>query len=100
VALGRPCFVSEICPETGDVYLSYEKAMTQEVELSDITETFPNALKEGESYCCKLRSTGKLLDCVLSQNKLILSEPTAKVSKGQAAVIYQNDLVLGKGTIE
>ncbi len=100
IALGKPCFVSKICAETGDVYLSYEKATAEEIELSGITETFPNALKQGESYLCKLRSTGKLLECTLQGNRLVLTEPTARVSAGQAAVIYQGDLVLGKGTIE
>lgn len=105
IALGKPAFVSEIDPDTNTVKLSYEKAMTDRVQLSNVSMMFPDAIKDGGAYQCKLRSTGKLLDCVVSLYAgdvavLSLVSPTPKVPAGQAGVIYDGDVVLGVGTIE
>lgn len=104
IALGRPAFVSEIDSQTNTVVLSYEKAMTDTVRLSGLRVMFPDAIKDGGSFRCRLRSTGRLLECSVTLcgegAKLMLSAPTPKVPAGQAGVIYDGDVVLGAGTIE
>lgn len=105
IALGKPVYVSRIDPENNTVSLSYEKVMTDSVSISGVFEMFPDAIKDGERYRCKLRSTGKLLDCTLSLGQgggavIALDSPTPKVPAGQAAVIYDGQIVLGTGTIE
>lgn len=104
VALGRPAYVSDIDADSGEVRLSFEKALVNEVWLSDFSEIYENALRDGDEYLCKLRSTGKLMPCVAHKcgdGVLIrLKSPTPKVSSGQAGVIYNGDEVIGVGAIE
>lgn len=105
IALGRPAFVSEINAERNEIRLSYEKAVTNEVMLGNVSEVFAGAVKDGGRYFCKLRSVGKLLGCRASLldcgNILLkLDAPEPRVSAGQAGVIYDGDTVLGMGTIQ
>ena len=100
IALGRPAFVSEINAERNEIRLSYEKAVTNEVMLGNVSEVFAGAVKDGGRYFCKLRSVGKLLGCRASLldcgNILLkLDAPEPRVSAGQAGVIYDGDTVLG-----
>ena len=105
IALGRPAFVSEINAERNEIRLSYEKAVTNEVMLGNVSEVFAGAVKDGGRYFCKLRSVGKLLGCRASLldcgNILLkLDAPGPRVSAGHAGVIYDGDTVLGMGTIQ
>ncbi len=105
IALGRPAFVSEINAERNEIKLSYEKAVTDEIILSAVSETYKGAIRNGSSYLCKLRSAGKLLGCRASfvnggDILLKLKNPEPKVSAGQAGVIYDGDTVLGMGIIQ
>lgn len=96
--------MSDIDADSGEVRLSFEKALVNEVWLSDFSEIYENALRDGDEYLCKLRSTGKLMPCVaqtFGDRVLIrLKSPTPKVSSGQAGVIYSGDEVIGVGAIE
>lgn len=105
IALGRPAFVSEINAERNEIRLSYEKAVTDEVMLGNVSEVFAGAVKDGGRYFCKLRSVGKLLGCracLLDGGNILLKldAPEPRVSAGQAGVIYDGDTVLGMGTIQ
>lgn len=105
IALGRPAFVSEINADRNEIRLSYEKAVTDEVILSGISETFKGAIQNGGRYSCKLRSVGRLIGCcasILDDDSILLKldSPEPKVSAGQAGVIYESDTVLGMGTIQ
>lgn len=105
IALGRPAFVSEINAERNEIRLAYEKTVTDEVILADISTTFDGAIKSGGAYLCKLRSAGKLIEChaeLLHDGNVLLTldHPEPKVSAGQAGVIYDNDTVLGMGIIQ
>ncbi len=103
IALGRPVYVVEIDAEANQVKLGYEKAQVSEVWIEDINYTYPDAVSDGMRAKCKLRSTGKLLDCTvkLTENGAVLKldSPTPRVSNGQAAALYANGFVLGNGTI-
>lgn len=105
IALGRPAFVSEINAERNEIRLSYEKSVTDEVMLGNVSEVFSGAVKDGGRYSCKLRSVGKLLGCranLLDGGNVLLKldSPEPRVSAGQAGVIYDGDTVLGMGTIQ
>ena len=86
IALGRHCYVTEIDADTNEVKLGYERAMTDRVLLSNISETYPGAIKDEMSAKCKLRSTGKLLDCKVALADggcvLTLDSPTPRVPAG------------------
>lgn len=103
IALGRPAYVTEIDPVKNEVRLGYEKAVVSDVMLENLSETFEGAIRDGMRAKCKLRSTGRLLDCVveLTENGAVLKldSPTPRVSDGQAAAIYADGFVLGNGTI-
>lgn len=103
IALGRPVYVTEIDPSTNQVKLGYEKANVSEVWIESLSMTYPNAIYDGMRAKCKLRSTGKLLECTVKMTDegavLMLDSPTPRVSNGQSAAIYANGYVLGNGTI-
>ncbi|MBQ8623824.1 MAG: tRNA 2-thiouridine(34) synthase MnmA [Oscillospiraceae bacterium] len=103
IALGKPAYVTDIDPVTNEVRLGYEKAQVTKVLIENVSETFDGAIANGMRAKCKLRSTGKLLDCVVELTDdgavLHLDLPTARVSNGQAAAIYAEGFVLGNGTI-
>ncbi len=103
IALGKPAFVTEINAEKNEVVLGFEKATVDKVVLENVSETFEGAIRDGMRAKCKLRSTGKLLDCTVRIKDrsavLELDSPTPRVSDGQAAAIYADGFVLGNGTI-
>lgn len=103
IALGKPCFVTKIDPVKNEVVLGYEKAKTERIYLSDLSEAFSGAIYDGMDIYCKLRSTGRLLKATLKledkRTVVILNEPTERVSDGQSCAIYQDGYVLGNATI-
>ncbi len=103
IALGRPCYVTSIDPDTNEVRLGYERAMTDKVMLCEVSEMFPEAIKDGMKAECKLRSTGKKIECEIKREGdrvfLLLGSPTPTVPKGQAGVLYSGRVVLGGGKI-
>lgn len=104
IALGKPCYVTEIDPDKNEVRLGYERACTDRVILSGLSMTYTHAIKNDMRAQCKLRSTGKLLDCTVELDDngavLLLDSPTPRVPAGQAGAIYDGNYVLGLGTIE
>lgn len=109
VALGKPAYVSRINPDKNEVVLSFEKRMTTCIELDELFEASEGLLSDpARRYCCKLRSTGALLECRLERRgkraSIFLKEPYPAVSSGQAAVIYDGDgesaAVYGMGIID
>ncbi len=103
IALGRPAYVTGIDPIRNEVHLGYEKAQVSDVFVENLSETYCGAITDGMKAKCKLRSTGKLLDCCIELTEsgavLHLDSPTPRVSSGQAAAIYAGGFVLGNGTI-
>ncbi len=103
VALGKPCYVTEIDPSSNTVKLGYERAMTDRVVLAEVNEMFPESIKDGDRVHCKLRSTGKKMECTIKRDGesviLLLDPPTPRVPDGQAGVLYSGRTVLGGGRI-
>ncbi len=103
VALGKPCYVTEIDPVSNRVKLGYERATTDKILLCEVNEMFPDSIKDGDRVLCKLRSTGKPLECTVKREDdnvwLLLDSPTPTVPNGQAGVLYSERIVLGGGKI-
>ncbi len=103
IALGRPVFVREIDPQSGNIYLADSgQEYFSEVTLSDVTTTNGRPLPEGPAQV-KIRSMAPLCDAVVRHTengvKLIFDSPQRATAKGQSAVVYHADLLLGGGFI-
>ncbi len=101
---GRPRYVLDIEPVTGTVTVGPE----EELNVTDITATGPvwtgcPALQQPHDCLVQLRAHGEVHPCTAWQDgdvvRLRLHHPARGVAKGQAAVLYDGDVVLGSGTI-
>ena len=105
LSLGHPVFVQEIRPDTNEVELgSNEDLFTHVVRaeklnfmaVEDITkevEAFGKIRYNHKGGACRVKRIGEdLLECRFE-------EPVRAVTPGQALVLYQQDHVLGGGTI-
>ena len=104
VALGRPVFVKRIDPAENRIYLGdLWEGEQKEIRIGDLSETFPGALSVLEERTVKIRSRAKAVSCtvVLERSEAVVSfsEPQRFPAKGQSAVIYAGDIVLGGGRI-
>lgn len=54
---------------------------------------------KSEGLSVRIRHTGKLISCRLSENTIVLSEPVQGIASGQSAVLYDGDSCLGGGVI-
>jgi len=101
IALGRPVFVKEIRPGTGEVVLADE----EEVYSSGIEITEVNMLSEiKERAQIMIRYGAKpvwaqLCDIGGGRLSAAFDEPVRAPAKGQAAVMYDGDFVIGGGVI-
>lgn len=105
VALGKPAFVKEI-KENGDILLGFsgEEFFTGAV-LSSPVYSAKGLLREGDIFSVKVRSSskGEMAKIIHSDENNIEIEflqPARAVAKGQSAVLYDGDLVIGGGFIE
>ena len=105
IAFGRPTFVVDIRPDTNEVVLgSNEELFGTELNVTDFNWIAGKA--PAESFGCKAKiryrqeeqpATASLLpngDVHISFDK-----PQRAITKGQAAVLYDGDVVLGGGVI-
>lgn len=105
LSLGRPVFVVEIRPETNEVVIGdneevfYEKLYANRVNFMTIPE-LTNDMRVSakirynhQGAMATIRMIGEdLLECVFD-------EPQRAITPGQAVVFYDEDLVVGGGTI-
>jgi len=102
IALGMPCYVTDINPDNGDITVSTnEQDLFKEQVLIDQI-TWVGERLDG-IYSCKLRYAAKPAKCMVNQRgKYIIldfEEAQRGPTAGQAAVIYDNDIVVGSGII-
>ncbi len=105
VALGRRIYVTDIRPEKNQVVLGDEgdifksKLYAKDVNLIALEE-----LPEKMEVKAKIRSTAKEVDAVVIPHKegmiVEFKERQRAITKGQAVVLYDGDVVLGGGTID
>ena len=105
IALGRPVFVRRLSPAENRVYLAdAQDAYEEEILLSDLSETFPGAVRDGMEVSVKIRSRATPAKARLSREgelwRVRFAEPQRAPAPGQTAAIYDGDVVLGGGFIE
>lgn len=107
ISLGKPVFIKEINGESGDIYLTYNDSdAVNGVYITDIKQSKDGMLYEylNKPIFVKIRSTGVLIESffeIENENlKINFNNSQKLVSKGQSAVIYHNDIVLGGGIID
>lgn len=106
LALGYPAYVTAIRPETNEVVIGEDKdvygAALRASQLSFMAmEDFPDGMR----VVAKIRYSHKGTPCqVFRLGEDLLEcrfdEPVRAITPGQAVVLYQDDVVLGGGTID
>ena len=106
IAMGKPVYVIGINPEDNTVVLGDEnELMNTTLIATDVNfisiEKLENPLK------CKARTRYKQVEqpCTISQNHdgtvlVVFDNPQRAFTPGQAVVFYDNDIVIGGGTIK
>ncbi len=105
IAMGHPIFVCEICPETNRVVLGEnEDLMKREVMVKDFNWISGEAPLEPMRCCAKTRYRMKEQPATIyalpdGGAKIIFDEPQRAITRGQSAVAYDGEKVLGGGEI-
>ncbi len=105
IALGRPVFIREIDPIGNRIYLADSGGeYFSSVQLGSLTTISGRPLSPGRVQA-KLRSAAlpceaELQLCGEDKATLLFDTPQRAPAKGQSAVLYDGDIVLGGGFIE
>ncbi len=105
LAMGHPVFVCEICPENNTVVIGEnEDLMKREVLVKDFNWISGEIPKEPVRCAAKTRYRMKEQPAYAYASedgsvKIIFDEPQRAITKGQSAVVYDGDVVLGGGEI-
>ncbi len=104
IALGKPAFVTEIRPETNEVVLGETQDLLKSHLVADnINLISVDNLFEKRELKAKIRYSKQEQPAIVYQkdDKLYVDflEPQRAITKGQAVVIYDGDVVVGGGTI-
>lgn len=106
ISAKAPLFVKEIKPETNEVVLSDNDALfTDTLYAKEFNWITIDGLKEGQSIkvMAKIRYKHKESPATVMLEgdlvKVVFDEPQRAITKGQAVVLYDGDLVVGGGTI-
>lgn len=104
LSLGKPAFIKEIS-ENGNILLGFAgEEFFNKIVLSGVVYTDKKPIDAKKEYSVKIRSAsnGEAVIVEKSDNhSIVLSflSPTRAAAKGQSAVIYDKDLVIGGGFI-
>lgn len=107
IALGRPAFVCEINPQTNEVVLGEnDDLFTDHLVCFKVNYMGLAPLETGESIRCmaKVRYAHKGTLCQVmrlddDRLEVVFDEKVRAITPGQAVVFYQDEYVLGGGTI-
>lgn len=106
ISAKAPLFVKEIRPETNEVVLSDNDALfTDTLYASNFNWIAVEGLRQGETLNClaKIRYKHKESPATVTAEgdliKVVFDEPQRAITKGQAVVLYDGDIVVGGGTI-
>lgn len=105
IALGHPVFVTEIRPESNEVVLGEnEDCFTGSLLANDVNMVAEEHFDTQKTYCGRIRYSDSGTDCHIemideSTIRVIFHKPVRAVTPGQAVVIYDNDVLVGGGTI-
>ncbi|MDR0519759.1 MAG: tRNA 2-thiouridine(34) synthase MnmA [Clostridiales Family XIII bacterium] len=104
-AVGRPMYVVGIRPDTNEVVLGEsEELYSRKVTAQDVNLIATDSLPHPTRVTAKIRYNQKDSPATAVQTgegevEIIFDEPQRAVTKGQAVVMYDNEVVIGGGTI-
>lgn len=105
LSMGHPVFVTKICPKTGDVVIGENADVFSSILICDrVNFMGMEDLKEPRKVMAKIRYAHKGEVCLLErldENRIrcTFENPVRAITPGQAVVFYEQDYVLGGGTI-
>lgn len=105
LALGSPVFVTAIRPETNEIVLGgAEDVLADSLICNRLNFMSREDVREPLPVLAKIRYNHKGTPCVLERSgeeelRCHFQQPVRAVTPGQAVVFYENDCVLGGGTI-
>lgn len=106
LAMGRPVFVTEIRPETGEVVIGdNEDVFSDHLICGNVNWMAVDGLHgEERTVMAKIRYSHKGAPCVIRELEdgrveCRFETPQRAITPGQAVVFYENDYVFGGGTI-
>ena len=105
LSIGRPVFVSKIDKDKNEVVLSDESALFKTTLYADkINWVSKDEITETYQTTAKIRYSAKPAACTIyplgdGSVKVVFEEPQRAITAGQAVVFYDDNLVLGGGTI-
>lgn len=106
LALPASMYVVEKDVDNNKVILGFnDDLFKEEVNVKNISFTACDGLDKPERLCAKIRYNQKEQPATVTQTdenhfKIVFDEPQRAITKGQAAVLYDGDTVVGGGTIE
>lgn len=106
LALPASMYVVEKDVENNKVILGFnDDLFKKEVNVKNISFTACDGLDKPERLCAKIRYNQKEQPATVTQTDenhftIVFDEPQRAITKGQAAVLYDGDTVVGGGTIE
>ncbi len=106
LALPASMYVVEKDVDNNKVVLGFnDDLFKKEVNVKNISFTACDGLYKPERLCAKIRYNQKEQPATVTQTdenhfKIVFDEPQRAITKGQAAVLYDGDTVVGGGTIE
>ena len=102
----EPLYVCDICPENGNVVLgSNNDLFSREADVADFN-WISGEVPQGEFRCkAKIRyrqveQWATVIPTGANTVHIVFDEPQRAITPGQAAVLYDGDIVLGGGTIQ
>jgi len=104
IALGKPVFVAKIDSETNRVFLGEEGCQLSDTLFANDLNFIPFDKPEAPFRCtAKIRYNAKESPCVVQLCndgvKVTFDAPLRSVTPGQSVVFYDDDVVIGGGTI-
>lgn len=107
LALGKPVFVTKICPDTNEVVIgTNEDLMAAELRAGNMNYMARERFEIGQQMVAKIRyaHAGEACEVIgLSESGdsvgIRFSKPVRAITPGQAVVFYDGNYVLGGGTI-
>lgn len=105
IALGEPVYITEIDTEENKIYLGVEGSQLKSELTASCVNYIPFDMLEQRIRCtAKIRYNARAAECVIipTQNgvRVVFDEPQRAVTPGQSVVFYDNNTVLGGGTID
>lgn len=106
IAFGKPMFVVALDPKTNTVVLGDDnEVFSQELTASDLNFISIEKPVDGMKVNAKIRYSSKESPATIrvlddQRVKVVFDEPQRAITPGQAVVFYDDDVVVGGGTID